>query len=61
MQVEEKDISLDELKSADEIFFTGTAAEVTPVVQIEDDKINTGEVGQITKNLRDEFFRRIRG
>jgi branched-chain amino acid aminotransferase len=41
---------------ADEIFFTGTAAEVTPVRSVDKIKIGNGTRGPITKKLQDEFF-----
>jgi branched-chain amino acid aminotransferase len=41
---------------ADEIFFTGTAAEVTPVRSVDRIKIGSGMRGPITKKLQDEFF-----
>ena len=46
-----KKISKDELKKADEVFLTGTAAEITPVIKIESKKIGNGKVGQITKQV----------
>ncbi len=46
---------------ADEVFFTGTAAEITPIRSI--DKINVGKggIGPITRAVRDEFFGIING
>jgi branched-chain amino acid aminotransferase len=41
---------------ADEIFFTGTAAEITPVRSVDKQKIGPGHRGPITKRLQDEFF-----
>lgn len=41
---------------ADEIFFTGTAAEITPVVEVDNIKIADGKRGSITKKLQEEFF-----
>lgn len=61
LNVLEKDISVDEVKKADEAFFTGTAAEVTPIVQVDDSKINNGVPGKITKKIQDEYFNLIRG
>ncbi|OVE75036.1 hypothetical protein BVX95_00440 [archaeon D22] len=58
-EVTEKKITLDELKQADEVFFTGTAAEITPIAQIDETMIGNG-AGEITKELRDEFFRLIK-
>jgi len=61
LNVHERDISVDDVKSADEAFFTGTAAEVTPIVQIDESKINGGIPGKITKKIQDEYFDLIRG
>jgi len=41
---------------ADECFLTGTAAEVIPVVKVDNRKIGTGEPGPMTRNLRERFF-----
>jgi branched-chain amino acid aminotransferase len=46
---------------ADEAFFTGTAAEVTPVRELDDRSIGTGEPGPITRRLQETFFRIVRG
>ena len=50
--VEETNISVDDVKSSDEAFFTGTAAEVTPIIQVDDVKINDGRPGEITKKFK---------
>ena len=50
-----KDISKDELMRADEVFLTGTAAEITPVIKIERKKVNDGKVGQITKQVMNTY------
>lgn len=50
---------LDELKAADEIFLTGTAAEVIAVTQIDDDRIGDGSVGPVTTRLMTEFRQRV--
>ncbi len=52
-EVEEKDFTLEELKNADEVFFTGTAAEVTSINKIDEKLYNTN---QITKTIKDKFF-----
>jgi branched-chain amino acid aminotransferase len=57
--VEERSITLDEVKNADEVFLTGTAAEVIGVGHIGHDVIGTGKVGPISKSLEQEFRRRV--
>ena len=52
IKVIERTIKLSEINSADEVFLTGTAAEVTPVGQIEEFSFS---VGEITKNLMDDY------
>ena len=57
----EKDISVQEAKMSDEAFFTGTAAEVTPIIQIDDTQINEGAPGPFTKKIQEIYFNIIRG
>lgn len=57
----EKRISLEELKNADEAFFVGTAAEITPIAKINDTLINNGKVGEITQKIRKLYQRIIHG
>jgi branched-chain amino acid aminotransferase len=49
-------IPRDLLYIADEIFFTGTAAEVTPVRSVDRIQVGSGSRGPITKAVQDEFF-----
>jgi len=51
----ERDLERDDLYNADEIFMTGTAAEVKSVTQIDKVKIGTGKMGSITKALQKSF------
>jgi branched-chain amino acid aminotransferase len=46
---------------ADEVFFTGTAAEVTPIRSVDKIKVGNGVVGPITKALQKEFYAIVRG
>lgn len=55
----EEYIKVDELKSFDEFFITGTTTEITPVVQIDNLVINNGKVGKGTKLIQDLFFNYI--
>jgi len=57
----ETDITRSKLYNADEAFFTGTAAEVTPIYEVDDRKIGEGKTGPITKRIQDEFFAVARG
>jgi branched-chain amino acid aminotransferase len=50
---------LDEVLSADEVFLTGTAAEIIGVSQIDDTVIGSGKVGPITSQLSTEFKKRV--
>jgi branched-subunit amino acid aminotransferase/4-amino-4-deoxychorismate lyase len=45
----------EEVKSADEVFLTGSAAEIIAVTQIDDIKIGSGTEGPLTKRLRTAF------
>ncbi len=51
----------DEIYLADEAFFTGTAAEVTPVRELDDRRIGAGRPGPITTQLQELFFAIVRG
>lgn len=60
-QVIEQNIPREMLYVADEIFFTGTAAEVTPIRSIDHVTVGRGERGPITKRIQDEFFAIVEG
>lgn len=55
IKVEEREIPRSELSMSDEIFLTGTAAEVTPVISIDGKQIGTGKPGNITKKMIREY------
>ena len=59
--VKEKRITRDELYVADEAFFTGTAAEVTPIREVDDRAIGAGVRGPITEKLQSLFFEQVQG
>jgi branched-chain amino acid aminotransferase len=59
--VEETTFARDELYTADEVFLCGTAAEITPVREIDDRRIGGGECGPITRRLQDGFFELVKG
>jgi len=56
LTVREKRITRDEVYVADEAFFTGTAAEVTPIRELDGRTIGSGERGPITKRLQQMYF-----
>ena len=60
-EVREEHFSRDALYLADEVFFTGTAAEVTPVREMDDRVIGEGKPGKVTKALQKAFFDIVRG
>jgi len=61
ISVEERRFSRDYLYCADEAFMCGTAAEITPVREVDDRRIGKGEMGPITREVQSTFFRAVRG
>ncbi len=61
LKLAEKRITRDELYSADEAFFTGTAAEVTPIREIDGRVVGTGMRGTITETLQSMYFDQVHG
>jgi branched-chain amino acid aminotransferase len=59
--VEERAITRDELYTADEVFMCGTAAEVTPVREVDDRKVGEGKRGAITSSIQARYFEVVRG
>jgi len=57
----EERFSRDDLYVADEAFFTGTAAEITPIREVDRRTIGEGLPGPLTKKLQDTFFQVVRG
>ncbi len=60
-EIKEKRITRDEVYVADEVFFTGTAAEVTPVRELDDRVIGSGERGPVTEKLQSMYFDQVYG
>ena len=56
IDVEEKDISLNDLFEADEVFLTSTTKKIMPVVKIDNKAIGNGMPGKISKRLYSEFL-----
>jgi len=54
-------ISRGELYTADELFFTGTAAEVTPIRSVDDNEIGPGTKGPVTDDVQSQFFDLVEG
>jgi branched-chain amino acid aminotransferase len=59
--VEERQLTRDDLYLADELFLTGTAAEVTPVREVDHRKIGDGKRGSVTKLLQQSYFDVVAG
>jgi len=59
--VRETLVTRDDLYLADEAFFTGTAAEITPIVEVDGRTVGSGKPGDVTRRLQDVFFRVVRG
>jgi branched-chain amino acid aminotransferase len=57
----EKRITRDEMYCADEAFFTGTAAEITPIRELDDRRIGEGSRGPVTEKLQSLFFEVVAG
>jgi branched-chain amino acid aminotransferase len=57
----EEKFTRDAMYLADELFMTGTAAEVTPVREVDNRRIGRGEPGPITKKIQENFFKAVRG
>ena len=61
VEVREKRITRDEVYTADEAFFTGTAAEVTPIRELDNRAIGAGSRGPITEKLQTMYFDLVHG
>jgi branched-chain amino acid aminotransferase len=61
LEVHEKRITRDEVYVADEAFFTGTAAEVTPIRELDGRRIGSGRRGPLTERLQSMYFDQVHG
>ncbi|MCC7140206.1 MAG: branched-chain amino acid transaminase [Planctomycetes bacterium] len=61
IETEVRSVSRGELYGADELFFTGTAAEVTPIREVDGYVIGEGRRGPVTEKLQTAFFRTVKG
>ncbi len=59
--LKERNILRSELYGADEVFFAGTAAEITPVIIIDDIEIGSGKPGPITQSVQKRYEEAVRG
>jgi branched-chain amino acid aminotransferase len=60
-QVEVRAMTRDELLSADEAFFTGTAIEVQPIASVDDHPIGSGARGPVTRRIQQAYFDIVAG
>jgi branched-chain amino acid aminotransferase len=61
LSVDIRPMTVADLHSADEIFFSGTAVEVTPVTQVDDRILADGKPGPITRNIQQTYFDTVHG
>lgn len=61
IEIKEERFTRDEVYIADEAFFTGTAAEITPIRELDGRKIGRGKPGRITRKLQSIFFDIVKG
>jgi branched-chain amino acid aminotransferase len=61
LEIHSKRLTRDDIYLADEAFFTGTAAEVTPIRELDNRQIGNGRCGPITKRLQELFFDVVNG
>lgn len=59
--VKAKSLELEDLLNADESFFTGTAAEITPIREVDGQKIGAGKRGAVTEKIQAVFFDAVNG
>jgi branched-chain amino acid aminotransferase len=59
--VESRSLELSDLTNADEAFFTGTAAEITPIRELDGQPIGSGSRGPITQAIQSKFFDVVNG
>jgi branched-chain amino acid aminotransferase len=57
----ERHIKKEELFAADELFFCGTGAQISPIVEVDGKKIRDGSVGPVTKKLQEIYFKAAKG
>ncbi len=60
IEVREEEMLREFLYMADEVFFSGTAAELTPIRSVDRIKVGNGKPGPVTREMQDQFFRIMR-
>ena len=60
-EVVETEIPREDIYTSDEVFFSGTAAEITPVTNVDGIQISNGKIGKITREIIDTFSKIVRG
>lgn len=60
-EIKAKSLELDDLLNADEAFFTGTAAEITPIREVDNEIIGSGKRGPVTRQIQETFFDAVNG
>ncbi len=60
IEIREEEMLREILYIADEVFFAGTAAELTPIRSVNRIKVGTGKPGPITREMQDRFFKVVR-
>ncbi|MGC8730590.1 MAG: branched-chain amino acid transaminase [Candidatus Micrarchaeia archaeon] len=61
IEVTERNIHKEELYTCDELFFAGTAAEITPITKVDGKIVGSGSIGPITKIISDKYFDIVHG
>jgi branched-chain amino acid aminotransferase len=61
IEVKESVLTRGDLYGADELFFTGTAAEVTPIREVDDRRVGSGKPGPVTKRAQELFAQAVTG
>jgi len=61
LTVVERRIDRSELYVADEVFFSGTGAQVAPVIEIDHRPVGDGQIGPLSRRIRDLYFDVVRG
>jgi len=61
LPVLERSIDRSEVYIADEAFFCGTGAQISPIIEVDHRKVGSGAVGPITARVKDRYFEIVRG